>query len=296
MAPSSDQREQSLMKGGSASFQLFNELSEHLTLRISSCNLMRHPAAWSEKKQHPDYDLWLILEGTVSLLMNGAEGTAGPGDLVLFYPGMPYSAFAGDSGYRFLYIHFDFDLGDRPRILDDYELAGIVPGAAVAEEAELFRSCYERYRSHAIASSVRLKGSLTMLLSRIIEQAAEADLCLRQQEEPASVSNRTKQRQMDTLIPVFDFLQKNLHRPIAIRELAERVGMSEKYFITSFRQTVGVTPGYYMYQIRMNRAREYLHLGTYTIKQIAALLGYPDPYAFSKAFKKYYNRPPSQFR
>jgi AraC family transcriptional regulator len=283
------------MEGRSASFQLFNELSEHLTLRISSCNLMRHPAAWSEKKQHPDYDLWLMLEGSVSLQMNGASGTAGPGDLILFYPGMPYSAFAGESGYQFLYIHFDFDLGDRPRILNEYELAGIVPGAAVAEEAELFRRCYERYRSHAIASSVRLKGSLTMLLSRIIEQAAESDFFRRHQLAQTSQAGDTKLKQMDTLIPVFDYLQNYLHQPIAIRELAEQINMSEKYFITYFRNIVGVTPGYYIYQLRMNRAREYLHLGTYSIKQIAERLGYPDPYAFSKAFKKYYNRPPSQF-
>jgi AraC-like DNA-binding protein len=100
---------------------------------------------------------------------------------------------------------------------------------------------------------------------------------------------------MDALQPVFGYLHEHLQRPIAIRELAELIGMSEKYFITYFKNTVGVTPGYYLYQVRMNRARDYLYLEQYSIKQIAELLGYPDPYTFSKAFKKYYNRPPSRF-
>ncbi|MBO1515444.1 helix-turn-helix domain-containing protein [Metabacillus sp. BG109] len=45
----------------------------------------------------------------------------------------------------------------------------------------------------------------------------------------------------------------------------------------------------------MNRARELLYSNRYSIKQIADMLGYPDPYSFSKAFKKYYKMPPSQF-
>jgi AraC-like DNA-binding protein len=45
----------------------------------------------------------------------------------------------------------------------------------------------------------------------------------------------------------------------------------------------------------MNRARDYLYEKNYTIQQIAGFLGYPDPFTFSKAFKKFYNVPPSKF-
>jgi AraC-like DNA-binding protein len=78
-------------------------------------------------------------------------------------------------------------------------------------------------------------------------------------------------------------------------ELAALVGISEKYFITSFRKALGITPGQYIYQIRMNRARDYLNENKYTVQQIASLLGYPDPFTFSKAFKKYYQVAPSRF-
>ncbi len=80
-----------------------------------------------------------------------------------------------------------------------------------------------------------------------------------------------------------------------MNELAALVGISEKYFITYFKKALGITPGQYIYQIKMNRAREYLNEKKYTIQQIANLLGYPDPFTFSKAFKKYYNVPPSKF-
>ncbi|MGO4374436.1 helix-turn-helix transcriptional regulator, partial [Paenibacillus sp. MCAF20] len=86
-----------------------------------------------------------------------------------------------------------------------------------------------------------------------------------------------------------------LHQPVRIGELAELAGMSEKYFILYFKQALGITPGSYIYQLKMNRARELLYSRTFSIQQIAGLLGYPDPYSFSKAFKKYYKVPPSKF-
>jgi AraC-like DNA-binding protein len=278
------------------SFHLFNELSEHITLRIASCNSLYHSPKWTESKEHPDYDLWIVLSGTIRLRMGDASGTAKPGDLILFYPNVPYTASTGEDGCQFIYVHFDFGIGDRSRILDDFSLSGIVPGNSVSEEAALFRQAFDRYQSRSIVSSVRIKGCLTVLLSRIIENAAEGGIT-GAAADPSSgtLPKKGAMRHMDMLQPAFVYLHEHLHRPIAIRELAEQIGMSEKYFITFFKNTVGVTPGYYLYQVRMNRARDYLYLRTYSIKQIAELLGYPDPYTFSKAFKKYYNRPPSQF-
>lgn len=284
------------MKDQAGSFHLFNELSEHITLRIGSCHSLYHGSGWREYKEHSDYDLWIVQEGTVDIRMGGAKGTAKAGDLVLFYPNVPYTASNGEEGCRFIFVHFDFGIGGRSRILNDFPLSGIVEGSSVHEETVLFRQAFERYHNRSVLSSVRLKGCLTVLLAKIIENVAESEAAAAAQGEPADHFPKVRaSRQMDVLQPVFRFLHEQLHRPIAVHELAERAGMSEKYFITFFKQTVGVTPGYYLYQVRMNRARDYLYQKTYTVKQIAELLGYPDPYTFSKAFKKYYHKPPSQF-
>jgi len=100
---------------------------------------------------------------------------------------------------------------------------------------------------------------------------------------------------LTVLQPVFQYVENNLDRPMKIDELSAIVNMSEKYFISYFKSALGITPGNYITQLKMNKARDYLYQEKYSIKEIANLLGYSDQYTFSKAFKKYFNVSPSKF-
>ncbi|NMB96507.1 MAG: helix-turn-helix transcriptional regulator [Clostridiaceae bacterium] len=111
-------------------------------------------------------------------------------------------------------------------------------------------------------------------------------------------SNSQKSKSMAKLTvlqPVFQYVENNLDKQIKNNELATIVNMSEKYFISYFRSALGITPGNYITQLKMNKARDYLYQEKYSIKEIANILGYSDQYIFSKAFKKYFNVPPSKF-
>lgn len=275
-------------------WHLFNELSEHLTLRINSCRQDSHDGTWRESKKHPDYDIWFVQEGEIHLEMGGKTERAKAGDLVLFYPDIRYAAWTDRQGCRFVYVHFEFGIGGNPHSLNGFELAGVVPEAAVQAETALFLRSFAFYERREPLSGIKLKGGLTLVLAAVIERGVRAAVAPETNDGRSAPSNGPS-RHMKALEPLFAFIRDNLHRPIAIRELAELAGMSEKYLIRVFKMTVGITPGQYMQQIRMNRAREYVHRRTLTVKQIAELLGYPDPYTFSKAFKKYYRTPPSRF-
>ncbi|XEC94009.1 AraC family transcriptional regulator [Paenibacillus tarimensis] len=273
---------------------ILNELSELISLRMKSFFELAHDGKWFEHKAHIDYDLWFIQSGTVTLTIDGMEHTANPGDVVFFYPGVPYMASTTDKGCRFIYIHFDFEIGKQGRILNDFGLSGIVPQELIGEEAIMFGKAFAQ--SHRLSSMpgnrLYLKACLTAVIAKIIELYG-------QDQYTGSFLKgripRNTERNLDVLQPVFDYVNNHLHKSIKMNELAALVGISEKYFITYFKKALGITPGQYIYQIKMNRAREYLNVKKYTIQQIANFLGYPDAFTFSKAFKKYYNVPPSKF-
>ncbi|PZE20229.1 helix-turn-helix transcriptional regulator [Paenibacillus xerothermodurans] len=271
---------------------IFNDLSEHVSLRIHSCQCSEHDRLWVENKTHHDYDLWFVTAGRVHIDAAQQSSTAAAGDVILFYPNEPYMARTGEEGCRFVYVHFDFAIGEQFRILDDFELSGIVPGAQVHAESLQFLNAFTPYQSNESISSLQLKGTLYVFIAKLLALYAAGLYTGSFRSRP---STNDHIRNMALLQPVLRFIQSQLHKPISVRELASLAGMSDKYFITYFKKTVGLTPGQYIYQLKMNKARDYLYQKTHAVKDIAHLLGYPDPYTFSKAFKKYYHVPPSRF-
>jgi AraC family transcriptional regulator len=271
---------------------ILNELSEFVSIRMKSMLEHDHDDKWLEHKSHIDYDLWFIRSGSAAIVIDGKEHIAAEGDIVFFYPGLSYSASARGGRCRLIFVHFDFEIGRQRRILDDFPLSGIVPGELVREEAQWFARVYRQMVDHSDVPGSRLylKACLTAVVARIIELNGIGVYC-------GSFKGAGKsERNLETFKPVFDYIHQHLHQSIRMHELASIAGVSEKYFITSFRKALGITPGQYIYQIRMNRARELLNSQRYSIQQIAALLGYPDLFTFSKAFKKYYDIAPSKFQ
>lgn len=277
------------MDMNNSNMDILNELSEHLVLRMKSCLQVTHSRDWIEHKAHVYYDMWFVQAGTVNIHIDGVEYTANPGDIVFFYPGLSYMANTSKDGCRFIYVHFDFDIGGRQRILDDFRLSGIVPHALIQEDTGQFVSSYSR--TQLTGNRLYLKACLMAVIAKIIEVYRNGQY---RGAFPAGQMQKSE-RNLEFLHPVFDHVNQHIHAPIKMHDLASLIGMSEKYFITYFKRCVGITPGQYIYQIRMNRARDYLYEKRHTVQEIASLLGYPDPYSFSKAFKKYYNVPPSRF-
>ncbi|WP_168119856.1 AraC family transcriptional regulator [Paenibacillus sp. HB172176] len=267
---------------------ILGALSESITLRMKTVLDPTHYGYWVENKVHSDYDIWFLQSGALRITINGKEHLAKPGDAILFYPDIPYMATSNSKGCHFIYVHFDFGIGTQPRLLNDLMLSGIIPSELLAEETLLFSNAYH----HTPENRLYLKACLSAIIAKIID--------LNRQERYAGgflsgPKTKKSEQSLDLLQPVFAYIHEHLHKSLTMSELASLVSFSEKYFITFFKKALGITPGQYMYQIRMNRAREYLYMKKYSIQQIASLLGYPDAFSFSKAFKKYYHVPPSKF-
>ncbi|MFC7340922.1 GlxA family transcriptional regulator [Saccharopolyspora griseoalba] len=67
---------------------------------------------------------------------------------------------------------------------------------------------------------------------------------------------------------------ENLHLPLTVAELAEHAGMSNRTFARRFRDEVGASPGKWLTQQRLARARQLLETSDLTIDQIAAQVGF----------------------
>ena len=75
--------------------------------------------------------------------------------------------------------------------------------------------------------------------------------------------------------------------------VAARLSLSEDSFRKRFRTACGISPGHYRIQQRIDRAVTLLQSGNRTVTQVAEMLGYPSPFAFSTQFTRLTGCPPS---
>lgn len=71
-----------------------------------------------------------------------------------------------------------------------------------------------------------------------------------------------------------DWALRRLHRPVTLRELAERESMSPRNFTRRFRQEMGVSPGQWLAAQRLDLARQLLEESDTPIDQIALDAGF----------------------
>ena len=91
-------------------------------------------------------------------------------------------------------------------------------------------------------------------------------------------------------------ISEHLQTPLSNTDLCRKAGLSRNQFYELFRKEMGMTPGRYLLNMRMEHARRKLIYSNETIDEIAAGTGYADRFHFSKAFKKFYGFPPGSYR
>ena len=83
---------------------------------------------------------------------------------------------------------------------------------------------------------------------------------------------------------------------INISEYAASNGMSISLFIKNFKKYTGKTLFQYLTALRLTNAQVLLETTTYSINEIASIVGYPNTLYFSRIFHKQKGCSPSEYR
>lgn len=98
------------------------------------------------------------------------------------------------------------------------------------------------------------------------------------------------------LLAAQDVLAGNLDEDVDMQELAARFHLSYERFRKVFTQACGCSPGLFRIRKRIEAACVLLSRDRMAVKLVAAQLGYPDAFTFSRQFRKMVGVSPSEFR
>jgi len=95
---------------------------------------------------------------------------------------------------------------------------------------------------------------------------------------------------------IIKIMHKEYQQNHPIEYYAEIANLSVYQFIRNFKKVTKLSPAKYIEKIRILKAKELLVDTDLTINEISDLIGYNDPFYFSRVFKKETNTTPTLFR
>lgn len=95
---------------------------------------------------------------------------------------------------------------------------------------------------------------------------------------------------------VLAYLEENLHRRVAVGELAEAVGLSESWFAHAFKRETGQTPLQWQMRRRIERAQRLLAEPAIPVAEIAAATGFADQAHLTRVFRSLTGSTPAAWR
>lgn len=130
------------------------------------------------------------------------------------------------------------------------------------------------------ADVCRLNGKIMILLSFYLEYFPANNVCGMSYVDMAKI-----------------YIEKNYsNHSLSVGDIANYIKIDRTYLYRLFKSEANISVIDYITQCRMNKALDLLKDSTPSIKEVAVSVGFSDQMYFSRIFKKYFNKTPSEYR
>lgn len=231
-----------------------------------------------------DYQMLYVASGKAYFLVENEVKTVTAGQMVIYYPqeAQDYHYYLSDDPEVF-WVHFTGS--DVETILNDLglkQIGHIFTTGMHPEFKPLFRQMILELQLSKPYFEENLSTLIHHFLILVARCATSPDPVLDTSEEWVSDAVR--------------YFNANFNRKISIEEYAKNLHVSTAWFIHVFRMYTGKTPIQYLLSLRTTNAKSLLSQTNYSVAQISAIVGFENPFYFSRAFKKSVGLSPQQYR
>lgn len=234
------------------------------------------------------YVLGFVKSGNGTLEMGGEIYHLEQGDALLAFPGRKiYYEPDKNSPWTYMWIGFSGVCADRNLSVAGFSKENPVHKVRCAEQIGVYIDIIlDAYQTSA-QDRLKRNGMLLLIFSELIKdygKYAGNTGSVRADQGAAYVKEAA--RSMDA-----HYMDK-----IKIQEVADHVGVNRSYLASSFQRVLGCSPRGYLTKARMEKARELLARTDLQISLVADSVGYTDPLAFTKIFKRSFGMSPRTYR
>jgi AraC family transcriptional regulator len=263
---------------------------------------------WNLEEHHHDiFELTLCTEGSALQWFNDDCIEFNKGDWIFLRPGVRHKTVnVGDSSFSYLAVHFDIDDLPLRKLLKNSNLNHVPHVTAM--ETQLAK--YTTEIDHLIQKIIFHKNYI-LTDEDIVLTVTQVDKLLFQANVIAVISeyiklidlnnqthhetNLTKQ-QLEIADRMKALLEENVFGSLNINEVSEAFGYSRSHCTRIFTQVFGSSPRQYYTNLKVKKAKELLLLTNKGVDEISSELGFSSVFHFSRQFKRWTSKSPSEYR
>jgi AraC-like DNA-binding protein len=242
-----------------------------------------------------DFDLWLGQTGHGTVYVGGRPIDFGAGMVVLATPGVPIRLKLDDRNpIAMSWAHFDCFVRGK-RIADARPYVDIdrltlslphTPPIALVAKVDATRIAQQFLAARARLHDDVTQLSLNMAIMDVVMRLRLTHVRPHDVESPDP----------SPLEHAVAYMQRHIAQPVKLDAVADHAGVSTATLRRMFAKQLRMSPGRYLTQIRMARARDLLRSADFNVSEVADACGFGSLSFFSRAFKAEHGRSPSAFR
>ena len=248
------------------------------------CGGCEHCAADYEihRNRFPYLGLEFVAGGRGELTLRGRKLHLVPGTLFSYGPGVAHDIVT-DPDKPLVKYFVDFTGSAAMEMLRAVPLA---PGSAVQTSApNEVMTLFDDLVRNGLKSTRYSRRICMALLEAILLKIAETRIPIGSVESNA----------FETYQHCLRRIEESALEIKAIRDLARECHVDQAYLCRLFRRFGHESPYQFLLRLKMNHAAVRLQVPGMLVKQVAAELGFHDPYHFSRVFKGVFGLSPAQF-
>jgi len=136
-------------------------------------------------------------------------------------------------------------------------------------------------RGYALRHQVAAAAALRRALSTVAQLA---------------IAPREARSAPDRVLASVELLRRDWQRAHRLEELATAAGVSVTHYSALFRRHTGFAPIDFLIRLRVQHACRLLDTTSLSVAEVAERVGYPDPYYFTRCFRRVMGCAPRDYR
>lgn len=224
--------------------------------------------------------------GWIETAASAGRARLGDGALIWLYPGVAHTYAPDAPGWTEQWVMFEGPLADTSERLGFLSRARPVQRVGDAPEiAALFDGMRQDVLGGGPLAGVRAATLVYRLIVVAYDLGSGAGTPITEDAPALREVRLTLAR-----------LEERAFQPVDMEAIARDCAMGYSTLRRRFKQATGYSPKEYILRVRLSRAKELLMLTSRSVTEIAAAVGFDDPYYFSRLFRHKEGLSPTRFR